>query len=482
MIERADLPEKMIVGSEEWCALPQLGIPAIKVRVDSGAKTSSLHAFNIRPFTRGGVSHVSFEVHPVQGNRRVIVRCEAEVLDKRVVKSSSGIGEKRFVVKTILGHRDQQWEIELTLTNRDSMGFRMLLGREAMNGRMLVDPATSFCGGQTSNARIEQLYQAHTRESSGLRIGLLASNPDLVSNQRIMEAGEERGHRIRFYDIRQCYMKLDAEHPEIHYRGGKLLNNLDAVIPRIRPDLTFYGCALVRQFESLGIFSLNSAQAISQSRDKLYSLQHLLQHSLPIPTTGIADSPLDTDELIDMVNGAPLVVKLLEGPQHRGVVLAESRTAGESLINAFRSLQANLLVQEFVREAEGRSLRLLVVDNKVVSAVERQAAPGHFRSNRQAGSSLSVARLSVDERKLALRAAKVMGLKVAGVDMIRSRKGPLLLEVSSCPSLGDLEDVCGKDLAGTLISAVEKQLGWKRRLATPVDNVALTPSSRHVKD
>ncbi|MDO8907156.1 MAG: 30S ribosomal protein S6--L-glutamate ligase [Pseudohongiella sp.] len=469
MIDHTDLPEKMIVGSEEWCALPQLGIPAIKVRVDSGAKTSSLHAFNIRPFSRGGISFVSFEVHPVQGNRRTIVRCEAEVTDKRVVKSSSGIGEKRFVVKTMLAHRDQQWEVELTLTNRDSMGFRMLLGREAMNGRILVDPSSSFAGGKVSNNQIEQLYHEHTRESSGLRIGLLASNPDLASNQRILEAGEERGHRIRFYDIRQCYMKLDAEHPEIHYRGGKLLNNLDAVIPRIRPDLTFYGCALVRQFESLGIYSLNSAQAISHSRDKLYSLQHLLQHGLPIPTTGFADSPLDTDDLIDMVNGAPLIVKLLEGPQHRGVVLAESRNAGESLINAFRSLQANLLVQEFIKEAEGRSLRLLVADNKVVCAVERQAAPGHFRSNRQNGSSLSPARLSAEERKLALRAAKVMGLKVAGVDIIRSRKGPLLLEVNSSPSLGDLEDVSGKDLAGTLISAVEKQLGWKRRLANPVD-------------
>ena len=466
MTDASGSPQKIIVGSEEWCALPDLGIPAIKVRVDSGAKTSSLHAFNIRPFSRSGQPWVSFEVHPLQGNRRTIVRCEAEVIDKRVVKSSSGLGEKRYVVKTTLRHKDQQWSIELTLTNRDSMGFRMLLGREAMNGRMLVDPASAFMAGRIPASRIEQLYQSHTRDSAGLRIGLLASNPDLVSNQRILEAGEERGHRIRFYDVRQCYMKLDAEHPEIHYRGGKLLNNLDAVIPRIRPDLTFYGCALVRQFESLGIYALNSADTISRSRDKLYSLQHLLQHGLPIPTTGFADSPLDTDDLIDMVNGAPLVVKLLEGPHRRGAVLAESRTAGESLINAFRSLQANLLVQEFVREAEGRSIRMLVVDNKVVCAAERQAEPGHFRSNRQHGSSITVARLSAEERKLALRACKVMGLKVAGIDIIRSRKGPLLLEVNSCPSLGDLEEASGKDLAGTLISAVEKQLGWKRKLAT----------------
>lgn len=460
--------DKIIVGSEEWCALPTLGIPAVKVRVDSGAKTSSLHAFNIRPFSRAGITWVSFEVHPLQNNRRTIVRCEAEVIDKRVIKSSSGIGEKRYVVRTALQHRDQQWDIELTLTNRDSMGYRMLLGREAMNGRILVDPAAGFLGGEIRNKQIDSLYHEHTRETSGLRIGLLASNPELASNQRIMEAGEERGHRIRFYDVRQCYIKLDAEHPEIHYRGGRLLNNLDAVIPRIRPDLTFYGCALVRQFEHLGIYSLNSAAAISHSRDKLHSLQHLLQQGLPIPTTGFADSPLDTDDLIDMVNGAPLVVKLLEGPQRRGVVLAESRTAADSLITAFKSLQANLLVQEYIKEAEGKSLRLLVVDNKVVCAAERQAAPGQFRSNRQQNSSISAARISSEERRIAIKAAKSIGLRVAGVDIIRARKGPQLLEVTSSPSLHDMEDVCGKDLAGALISTIEKQLGWKRRLATPL--------------
>jgi ribosomal protein S6--L-glutamate ligase len=464
----SDSPEKIIIGSEEWCALPALGIPAIKVRVDSGAKTSSLHAFNIRAFQRSGGSWVSFEVHPLQNSRRTIIRCEAEVIDKRVVKSSSGIGEKRYVVKTAMRHLDQQWDIELTLSNRDSMGYRMLLGREAMNGRILVDPSKGFLGGSIGSRQIEQLYKENTQETSGLRIGLLASNPELISNQRIMEACEERGHRIRFYDIRQCYMKLDAEHPEIHYRGGRLLNNLDAVIPRIRPDLTFYGCALVRQFESLGIYSLNSAEAISHSRDKLYSLQHLLQNGLPIPTTGFADSPLDTDDLMDMVNGAPLVVKLLEGPQRRGVVLAESRAAGESLIIAFKSLQANLLVQEYIKEAQGKSIRLLVVDNKVVCAIERQAAPGQFRSNKHQGSSITAARISSEERRIAIKAARSIGLKVAGVDIIRARKGPLLLEVNSSPSLGDMEEVSGKDLAGALISAIEKQLGWKRKLATPI--------------
>ncbi len=462
--------EKIIVGSEEWCALPVLGIPAIKVRVDSGAKTSSLHAFNIRAFKREGILWVSFEVHPLQNNRRTIIRCEAEVVDKRLVKSSSGIGEKRYVIRTSLQHANVSWDVELTLSNRDSMGYRMLLGREAMMGRILVDPAADCLGGEVQESQLNQMYADQTREAYGLRIGLLASNPDLRSNQRILEAGEERGHRIRFYDIKQCYMKLDAETPEIHYRGGKILNNLDAVIPRIRPDLTFYGCALVRQFESIGVYALNSAEAISHSRDKLYSLQLLLQNGLSIPTSGFADSPIDTDDLIDMVNGAPLVVKLLEGPQGRGVVLAETRTAAESLINAFKSLQANLLVQEFIKEAEGRDLRLLVVENKVVAAMERQAAPGEFRANLYRAATVAAVRTSSEERSLAIKAAKVLGLKVAGVDIIRSRKGPLLLDVNSSPELGEIEDISGKDIAGNLISAIEKHLGWKRRLASPIEN------------
>jgi ribosomal protein S6--L-glutamate ligase len=459
----------MIIGSEEWCALPALGIPAIKVRVDSGARTSALHAFNIRSFKRGDSLWVGFEVHPLQHNRRTIVRCEAPVVDRRVVKSSSGVAEKRYVIRTPLQHDGQSWDIELTLTNRDSMGYRMLLGREAMVGRVLVDPAAAFLGGEIPHEQLQTDYAEQTRERSGLHIGLLASNPDLPSNRRLLEAGEERGHHVYFYDIKQCYMKLDAETPEVHYRGGRILNTLDAVIPRIRPDLTFYGCALVRQFESIGIFSLNSAEAIGSSRDKLYALQVLLRHGLSIPVSGFADSPMETSELIDMVNGAPLVVKLLEGPQGRGVVLAETRKAGESLINAFKSLQANLLVQEYIQEAEGRHMRLFVVDGKVVAAMQRQSNPGDFRSSSHRSATVSTVKLSAAEKRLAVKAARVLGLKVAGVDVIRSRRGPLLLEVNSTPGLEDIEEVTGKDVAGAMISAIERHLGWKRPLAQPLE-------------
>lgn len=461
--------DKIVVGSEEWCALPLLGIPAIKARVDSGARTTAIHAFNIKSFKRSQVPWVSFEVHPLQKNRRTIVRCEAKVLDKRMVKSSSGIAEKRYVIQTTLEHDNKSWEIEVTLSNRDSMGYRMLLGREAMIGRILVDPAASFLGGEVAENTLELEYADSTREKSGLNIALLASNPDLPSNQRIMEAAEERGHNVSFFDVKQCYMKLDSENPEVHYRGGLILNKLDAIIPRIRPDLTFYGCSLVRQFESIGSYALNTAEAIGNSRDKLYSLQLLLRHGLQIPTSGFADSPIETEELIDMVNGAPLIVKLLEGPQGRGVVLAETRKAGESLINAFKSLQANLLVQEFIKEAEGKDLRLFVVDGKVVASMQRHALAGDFRANLHRNLNVSAVKITTEEKRLAIKAARVLGLKVAGVDIIRSNRGPLLLEVNSSPRIDDIEEVTGKDIAGAMISAIERQLGWKRELASPIE-------------
>lgn len=467
MIDQSD---KIIVGSEEWCSLPMLGIPLLKARVDSGAKTSSLHAFNIRKFQRNGVPWVSYELHPLQHNRRVIVRCESEVIDRRTVKSSTGVSEKRYVIKSLIQLSGKSWEIEMTLANRDSMGYRMLLGRAAMKERILVDPSAKLLCGDFTKDEVHEQYGHSPKPVDGLNIGLLASNPDLYSNQRLLEAGEERGHRIAFYDIKQCYMKLDAENPEIHYRGGKILNDLDAVIPRIRPSMTFYGCALVRHFESIGVFSLNSSQAVSSSRDKLFALQLLLQNGLDIPTTGFANSPIDTGDLIDMVDGAPLIVKLLQGSQGQGVVMAETRKAAESVINAFKSIQANLLVQEFVREANGQDLRLIVVDGKVVAAMQRQAAEGEFRANIHRGGTASLVKITPAERRIAIRATKVLGLKVAGVDIIRSDKGPLLLEVNSSPGLEGIENATGKDIAGTMIASIEKHLKWVRPLTPATED------------
>lgn len=454
------MENKTVIGSEEWVSLNALHIPYVKARVDSGAKTSSLHAVNIQPFQKDNEVWVKFDVFPLQHDGKRKISCEALVVDKRVVKSSSGEREQRYVVRTTMSLNNNHWDIELTLTNRDSMGFRMLLGREAMRGRLIVDPAERFLAGEVSHSTILEAYQQFKKPNEGLRIGLLASNQNLYSNRRIMEAAEQRGHEIEFYNIRQCFMKLDATTPQIHYRGGKPIEALDAVIPRIRPAQTFYACALLRLFESLGVFCLNNSESIIQSRDKLFSLQLLLSQGVQIPTTGFASSPLDTKDLIEMVGGSPLIVKLLEGTQGKGVVLAETKKAAESVINAFKSLNANILVQEFIKEADGKDLRCFVIDGKVVAAMQRTAPPGEFRANVHLGGTTSIIKATPEERKLAIKATKAMGLRVAGVDLIRSASGPLVLEVNSSPGLEGIEAATQKDIAQMMIKSIEKRCNY----------------------
>ena len=450
----------MVVGSEEWCSFPELGIPAIKARVDSGAKTSSIHAFNITPFDKNNQQWLSFEIHPLQYSKRLVRKCEAQIIDVRQVKNSSGIVERRYVVKTQITLGEESWDVELTLANRDAMGYKMLLGREAMQDRILVNPSKECLLGEYSREELRGFYKVEEKAKSGLKIGLLASNPDLYSNRRIMEEGEQHGHEMIFLDIQQCYMKLDANEPEIRYRGSKVLNDLDAIIPRIRPSLTFYGCALVRQFESLGVFCLNAAGAITQSRDKLFSSQLFSKNGIHIPTTGFAKSPHETKDLISMVNGAPLIIKLLEGTQGMGVVLAETTKAAESVINAFKSVKADILVQEFIREADGKDIRCFVVNGRVVASIQRQAAKGEFRANLHQGGTASEIKISAEEKKLAVRVAKILDLEVAGVDIIRSNRGPLLLEVNSSPGLEGIENATGKNVAGKMIQSIEKACRW----------------------
>jgi len=294
-----------------------------------------------------------------------------------------------------------------------------------------------------------------------------------------MEAGKKHGHEMIFLNVQQCYMKLDSTNPEVRYRGGRSLNNLDAIIPRIKPNQTFYSCALLRQFESLGIFCANTWESISKSRDKLFSSQLFSQNGIQIPITGFAKSPLDTNDLINMVNGAPLIIKLLEGTQGKGVVLAENSKAAESVINAFKSLQANILVQEFIKEAGGKDIRCFVIDGKVVASIQREAAKGEFRANLHLGGTASVIKITSDEKRLAVKAAKVLGLQIAGVDIIRSNKGPLVLEVNSSPGLEGIEKATGKEIAEMMISAIEKQLGWQKDLVIQSSGQELIPRDTH---
>lgn len=296
-----------------------------------------------------------------------------------------------------------------------------------------------------------------------MRIAVLATNPDLYSNKRLMEAGEQRGHEMQFISISNCYMDITARKPIIHYRGGEDLGKFDAVIPRIRPSLSFYGNAVLRQFEMQKSYLLNGPIAIGRAQDKLRTMQLLCSHDIEIPRTAFANSPLDTENMIKTVGGAPVVIKLLEGTQGKGVVLAETAKAAESVINAFKSLKANILVQEFIKESAGTDLRCFVVGNKVVAAMERRAAEGEFRANIHLGGSGHKVKITPAERAISVAAAKTVGLKVCGVDIIRSNSGPKVLEVNASPGLEGVEGATGKDIAGMMIEHIEQHIANRKK-------------------
>ena len=287
-----------------------------------------------------------------------------------------------------------------------------------------------------------------------MKIAVLSRNSRLYSTRRLVEAARSRGHDVQVLDVLRCYMNITSHRPGIHYKGENL-EQFDAVIPRIGASVTFYGTAVLRQFEMMGVYPLNESVAISRSRDKLRALQLLSRKGIGLPITGFANKPDDIEDLIDMVGGPPLVIKLLQGTQGIGVVLAENRQAAQSVIESFLGLKASVLVQEYIGEAGGADIRAFVIGDKVVAAMKRQARAGEFRANLHRGGTASVIRVTPEERSTAVRAARTMGLNVAGVDMLRSNHGPVVMEVNSSPGLEGIEGATGKDLAGQIIEFIE---------------------------
>lgn len=452
-VEEIIQDKEMVFGWEEWVELPGLGLPAVRAKIDTGARSSSIHAFMIEPYGRAEKPRVRFGVHPVPERPEVVVYCTAELVDQREVTSSNGETELRYIVRTPVRVGGQEWPIEISLTNRESMQYRMLVGRTALRDNIIVDPNRACVQGELSPALYDALPKTKSRRT-GLKIGILTREPDNYSSQRLMAAAEERDHLVEIINTTQCYMNITSQRPEV-YLDGRPLEGFDVIIPRIGASVTFYGMAVVRQFEAIGVYSLNSAAAIGASRDKLYAHQLLARSGIGMPDTGFARSPKATGELIKFVGGAPLVIKLLEGTQGRGVVLAETKKAAESVIGAFQGLRANILVQEYIKEASGSDIRCLVVGNKVVAAMKRQAEEGEFRSNLHRGGKAVRIRLTKEERATAIRAARVMGLSLAGVDLLRADDGPKVLEVNSSPGLQGIEDVTQKDIASLIIEYIE---------------------------
>jgi ribosomal protein S6--L-glutamate ligase len=288
-----------------------------------------------------------------------------------------------------------------------------------------------------------------------MKIAILSRNPKLYSTQRLVEAAKSRGHDYRVLDALRCYMNITSLRPSIHYKGEDLVG-FDAIIPRIGASITFYATAVLRQFEMMGVYPLNESVAVTRSRDKLRSLQLLARKGIGLPVTGFAHSPDDIQDMMRMMGGAPAVIKLLEGTQGIGVVLAETPKAVESVVEAFMGLKANILIQEFIKEAGGSDIRCFVIGGKVVAAMKRQGKEGEFRSNLHRGGSASLIRLTPEERSTAVRAGSIMGLNVCGVDILRSNHGPVVMEVNSSPGLEGIEGASQKDVAGLIIQFIEK--------------------------
>jgi len=287
-----------------------------------------------------------------------------------------------------------------------------------------------------------------------MKILILSRNKNLHSTRRIFNAGINRGHEVRVVDYLRCYMNITSRKPTVYY-GGESLGKADAVIPRIGASQTFYGTAVVRQFETMGSYCVNSSEAITASRDKLKSLQILAQDGINMPVTGFASHTMDIEGVIEKVGSVPLVMKLLQGTQGQGIVLAETRKAAESVMSAFRQLEADILVQEFIKESSGTDIRALVVGDNVVAAMRRIAPEGEFRSNVHRGGRTEQITLNKEEEKIAVEAASVLGLRIAGVDLMRSKRGPLVLEVNSSPGLEGIEASSGVDVARNIVRFIE---------------------------
>ena len=288
-----------------------------------------------------------------------------------------------------------------------------------------------------------------------MKIAMLARNAELYSHKRLKEAAEERGHTLDIINTLRCYMNIASRRPEVYYNGEKLVG-YDAVIPRIGASITFYGTAVLRQFEMQGVYPLNESVGIGRSRDKLRSMQLLARDGIGLPVTTFAHDPKQTEEVLELAGGAPVVIKLWEGTQGIGVVLAETKRSAKSVVEAFRGAGVNILLQEFIKEAGGSDIRAIVVGGKVVAAMKRTGADGDFRSNLHRGGSAEVIKLSPEERSTAIRAAKAMGLNVCGVDMLRANHGPVVMEVNSSPGLEGVEKATGLDIAGKIIEYLEK--------------------------
>lgn len=432
------MKSKATIGRFEKVSLPELGLAMLDAKVDTGADRSSIHCHNIEVDKKKRV--VSFNLldpsHPDYNEKKFTLPLHS----MRWVKSSNGTKEYRVYVKTKIEMMGKEYPIELSLADRTAMSFPMLLGRKFLHNRFLVD--VSKKGAINGN---------------NIKVAILSLGAELYSTKRLYEAAKQRGWDVEIINYLKCYTTIENNNLKIYYKGREL-NDIDVIIPRIGASKTFFGTAIVRQFELMNTLAINSSLAITRSRDKLRSHQIMAKNGINMPKTVYATKVDDVDSIIKIIGGAPLIVKVLEGTQGVGVVLAETQKAAKSVLEAFYGMSVNLLVQEFIEEAKGADIRAFVVGGKVVGAMKRQGAEGDFRSNIHRGGLAQAIKLTAEEKNMAIHAAKVMGLNIAGVDMLQSKRGPLLMEVNSSPGLEGIETFTKIDIAGKIMDFVSQEL------------------------
>ncbi|GAK34834.1 ribosomal protein S6 modification protein [alpha proteobacterium Q-1] len=452
------------VGWEEWVALPDLAIPGVRAKIDTGAQTSSLHAFSVHPFRKNQADYIRFGLHPLPERPEIEIFCEAELIGQREITSSNGETELRPIIRTHARLGDRLWPIEISLTNRETMSYRMLLGRRALEDGILVDVTRSCIQGSLDLSVYDDLPHVHAADRP-LRIALLHGAPGLAICERIIEAAQARGHEIHALDVNRCYMSVEQGQLRAHL-NGEALPRFDIALPWLTATDLVYGLALLRQFETSGIRSLNNSAALAACWDRLHASQKLARRAIPQPDMGFANATDSNAHLVKLLGGAPLMLKILEGSEDRGAVIVDTRKAAQSVLAAMRGLRAHILVQNYIAQANGAALRCFVLGRKIHASLLLQPDPEGKSPLSQGDISprrAVKARPTALERKIASKAVSALGLQAAVVDLVRSDAGPLVVDVDPICDLEQFETVTGLDLAAALIGHLEDRSGRNGR-------------------
>ncbi|MCJ7467060.1 MAG: RimK/LysX family protein [Maribacter sp.] len=465
MEKKSKSHELAIIGREEWCVFEGLGIPAIKARIDSGAKTSSLHAYNIEYFQKKGEEWVRFDVHPLQRNREITISCEAPLIGRKHVKSSSGTTKERPIIKVPITLGNHTFDIELNLASRDSMEFRMLLGREALMDRFVVNTSEQFKVQNFTDAEINEKYTAFKKKTKSLWIGLLSNKPRTYTNKIIIRAAKQRGHHIVLLDPNEAFLKFKTQKSILGYVNRAKEDQLDALIQRVDPETQILGLAMVWHYDHKGIFCLNTAEGLSNAYNAPLAWQLFAQHTLPLPNAVFAKATIDVNEVKKMVN-APLTLKFYKGTLIKKVIALPTYDQWEAVLAKTKKAYSHIWVQESTLSLKQLKIRCFIINGKIVASVAEQNTEETSAQATGAKAASIKIRISMEEKKLALKAAKILNLAVAGVDILRARKGPFFLGITPCPKLEGLDQTTANEIADTMILAIEKKLRFSHYAAT----------------